>query len=321
MDGHRILFAGTPEIAVPLLREISKRFNVVGVLTSCDKSVGRSGKLVPSPVKAAAVEIGLPVLQFDSIRTPAREAVKALGPDTLLTFAFGRIFGPLFLKLFSGGCFNVHPSALPQFRGPSPIQFTIENGLENATISLQTLGLEMDQGDVWGASSFRLDGTETTQTLTERIANEAAAFVPDLLEEVFSKSVIAKPQVGEASYCTMIDREFGHLDFRRTVKENHCKIRSCYPWPKAWARVNGSDIFVTGVWGGFKELERVESMNNGLEVGDAGKIVEFRKDRGIGVQCSDGVLWITRLQLPAKKELDFKAFVNGNRWILTSRFE
>lgn len=317
MEDHRILLAGTPEIAVPLLKALAGRFNVVGVLTSSDKKVGRSDKLVPSPVKAAAMELGIPVLQFDTIRSEARQAVKAIGADTLISFAFGRIFGPMFLDLFPKGRFNVHPSALPQFRGPSPVQFTIDNGLQFAAISLQDIGLAMDEGDIWGVHSFPLDGTETNQSLTVRVASEAAAFVPDLLQSIFEGSVKPVPQLGDASYCTMIDRAFGQLDFNRTVRELHCRIRSCYPWPKAWARVNGGDIAITGVWGGFSYLDNPELP----DVIEPGKVVSFRKDRGIGVCCSDGILWITALQLPAKKELDFKAFVNGNRWILDSRFE
>ena len=317
MEEHRILLAGTPDIAVPLLKALCGSFNVVGVLTSTDKKVGRSDKLVPSPVKAAALELGLPVLQFDSIRTEARGEVAKLGADTLISFAFGRIFGPMFLGLFPKGRFNVHPSALPQLRGPSPVQFTIDQGLDYAAISLQDIGLAMDEGDIWGVHSFQLDGKETTQSLTDRVATEAAAFVPPLLKRIFEGSVKPVPQMGEASYCIMIDRRFGKLDFNKDVKSLHARIRCCYPWPKAWAHVNGTDIAVTGVWGGFSDLESLECPGTV----EPGKVVAFRKDRGIGVCCRDGILWITALQLPAKKELDFKAFVNGNRWILESRFE
>ena len=317
MEEHRILLAGTPDIAVPLLKTLCKNFNVVGVLTSSDKRVGRSDKLVPSPVKAAALELGLPVLQFDTIRTEARNAVKELGADTLISFAFGRIFGPMFLGLFPKGRFNVHPSALPQLRGPSPVQFTIDQGLRFAAISLQDIGLAMDEGDIWGVHSFPLDGKETNQSLTEKVAAEVASFVPPLLEKIFEGSVTPVPQVGEASYCTMIDRQFGKLDFTKDVRSLHARIRSCYPWPKAWAHVNGTDIAITGVWGGFSDLENLDRSENA----EPGKVVAFRKDRGIGICCGDGILWVTSLQLPAKKELDFKAFVNGNRWILESRFE
>ncbi len=317
MTEPRILYAGTPDISVPLLRALHSSFNVVGVLTSCDRSVGRSSRLVPTPVKAAATELGIPVLQFESLRTPARQAVKELGADTLVSFAFGKIFGPMFLDLFPNGRFNVHPSALPMFRGPSPIQFSIFSGLEKATISLQDIGLKMDEGDIWGTHSFPLSGMENTQSLTARVADEAAAFVPDLLRRIVLGEVCSRLQEGEASYCTMITRETGVLDFHRTARELHCRIRACYPWPKAWARVNGMDIAVTGVWGGFEDVEASEPCADK----EPGTVVSYRKDRGIGVACADRVLWITALQLPSKKELDHRAFVNGNQWILKSRFE
>ena len=317
MTEPKILFAGTPEISVPLLRALNENFNVVGVLTSCDKSVGRSKALVPSPVKSAALELGLPVLQFDSLRTQAREEVKKLGADTLISFAFGKIFGPLFLDLFPNGRFNVHPSALPMFRGPSPIQFTILEGLKEATISFQNLGLKMDEGEIWGKTTFDLDGKETTESLSEQVALKAALFVPSLLRDVVDGKVEPKAQEGEASYCTMIDRSTGNLDFHRTASELHRIVRTCNPWPKAWARVNGSDIAITGVWGGFNELCEEERS----DLPAPGTVVGMRKDRGIGVACSDRILWITSLQLPAKKDLDFKSFVNGNKWILDSCFE
>ena len=316
MTEPRILFAGTPDISVPLLRALAGTFNVVGVLTSTDKSVGRSGKPVPSPVKSAALELGIPVLQFDSLRTEAREAVAGLGADTLISFAFGKIFGPRFLDMFPNGRFNVHPSALPMFRGPSPIQFSILSGLKQATISFQNLGLKMDEGDIWGTVSFDLDGTETTESLSAVVAQKASEFIPSLLRDIIAGRAVCFPQQGDATYCTMITRETGVLDFNRTVSVLHRTVRACSPWPKAWAKVNGSDIAITGVWGGFRELE--EPCEN---LPAPGTVVGMRKDRGIGVACADGVLWITALQLPAKKDLDFKSFVNGNRWILDSRFE
>ncbi len=317
MTEPRILFAGTPEIAVPLLKALSGSFNVVGVLTSCDRSVGRSSKLVPTPVKAAALELGLPVLQFESLRTPARQAVRELGADTLVTFAFGKIFGPMFLDLFPNGRFNVHPSALPMFRGPSPIQSTILAGLDHATISFQDIGIKMDEGDIWGRHAIPLSGKENTQSLTDIVSQEAASFVPDLLRQMVGGKVQSSPQTGDVSYCTMITRETGVLDFNKTAKELHCQIRACYPWPKAWAKVNGTDIAITGVWGGFEDLEASDS----AEGKEPGTVIAYRKDRGIGVACSDKVLWLTALQLPAKKELDYKSFINGNQWILKSRFE
>lgn len=317
---NKILFAGTPEIAVPLLKALAKELpsncKVVGVLTSMDKSVGRSAKLCPSPVKVAATELGLPVLQFDSLKKEARAAVRELGANVLVTFAFGKIFGPLFLGLFSNGTFNVHPSPLPLFRGPSPIQATILHGLKEAAISLQTIGEKMDEGDLWAVEHFSLTGKETTQSLTQTVSEVAAKFVPNVLKQALCHEISAVPQQNGPSYCQMIQKEDGKLDFTKTAFELHCLVRASYPWPKAFAFADGKEILITSVWGGFKDLEAEEVLVDTKP----GTVVGFRKDKGIGVACKDKTLWINGLQLPSKKELDHKAFVNGNRWILESQF-
>ena len=281
--------------------------------------------MCPPPVKTAALELGIPVLQFDSLRTPAREAVKALGANVLVSFAFGRIFGPMFLALFPNGRFNVHPSHLPLFRGPSPIQATILGGLHEASISVQTIGEKMDEGDIWGMMEFPLEGTETTSSLTERISLEAASFVPKVLKEALSGEISPIAQCGEPSYCRMIEKADGKLDFSKSLLELHSLVRASYPWPKAFALANGREVFITSVWGGFSELDSAleESRTSALDgstLPEPGTVVGFRKDRGVGIACADGVLWVNGLQLPAKKEMDHKAFVNGNRWILDARF-
>ena len=330
LEKNKILFAGTPDIAVPLLKKLAQTCNVVGVLTAVDKSVGRSAKLCPSPVKVAAMELGLPVLQFDSLKKEARMAVRELGANVLVSFAYGKIFGPMFLALFPNGTFNVHPSPLPLFRGPSPIQATILHGLKEAAISLQVIGEKMDEGDLWAVERFPLTGKETTQSLTQTVSEVAANFVPDVLKQALSHEISAVPQGSGPSYCQMIEKEAGKLDFNKTAFELHCLVRASYPWPKAFAYADGKEVLITSVWGGFEELEAEELLVNSKSATSPdtnqpanlkpGTVVGFRKDRGIGVACADKVLWINGLQLPSKKELDHKAFVNGNRWILESQF-
>ncbi len=317
---HRILFAGTPQIAVPLLEALVSRsedlgFEVAGILTNPDSRQGRSSTLVASPVKIAAENLGLPVLQFDSLKTESRKAVRELGADTLVTFAFGKIFGPMFLSLFSGGCFNVHPSRLPELRGASPVQATIHRKLKNACISLQNVGEKMDEGDIWTTCDFSLEGTETTLSLSDTISHRAAEFVPKALHDIFCGKLVAHKQTGNATYCGMIDKNTAFTNFTMTAEDVHAHIRAMYPHPKAWTVYNGAVLSLLSVWGGFAELES-EPPVSGYE---PGSVVEFRKDRGIGIACADKLVWVTGFQLSGKKELDFKAFINGNRNFLASR--
>lgn len=310
----KILFAGTPEISVPLLSALADAMDVVAVLTAPDKPVGRSKQPQPSPVKEEALRLGIPVLQFESLRTEARQAVLETGADTLVTFAFGKIFGPKFLALFDR-TFNVHPSDLPLLRGPAPIQHEILYGFREAVISLQSMSEKMDEGDIWAKKSFALDGTETTQSLTEKVAIAAASFVPSVLSSVDGRS--SSPQEGSATYCTMIDPSMAVLEFNKPAEEVHAKIRAMYPWPKARASVDGREIMITSVYGGFAELENQDCVPQL----PPGSVFAFEKRKGLGVVCRDSVLWINGLQLPAKKEMDHVAFVNGNRWILGARFD
>lgn len=312
---NRILFAGTPDISVPLLKELASKFDVVAVLTATDKRQGRSSALVPSPVKQAAIELGIKVLQFDSLKTEARQAVMETGADTLVSFAYGKIFGPMFLSLFTKGTFNVHPSDLPVFRGPSPIQTTILHGLRRSCISVQEIGLKMDEGDIFAKIPFELDGTETDQSLNEKVSILASQTVPQVLENVFSGSVIPAKQEGEASYCTMMDKSMSHIDFSKKAEEVHALVRGIYPWPKAYAMSGDRQVFFCGVWGGFEQIDSEPCANC-----QVGSVTEVRKDRGIGIACSDKVIWVTSLQLPGKKEMDFKSFINGNQWIKNAVF-
>ena len=319
MNKTRVLFAGTPEIAVPLLKALiaDSSFEVVGVLTATDKRGARKSVLVPSPVKNAALENGLPVIQYESLRTQAREDVKLLKPDVLVTFAYGKIFGPMFLNLFEKGAFNVHPSALPHLRGASPVQHTILEASRECTLSFQRLALEMDAGDIVAVHSFKLCGTETTETLSEKVALFAAENVPGDLAKVLSGSVNPVAQSGKPTFCSVLEKKDAVLDFNSNVLDLHCRIRAMYPWPKAVCKANGKDIFITGVWGGFDDID---TSNEDFAYYKPGQAVGLVKKKGLGIKCSDGVLWVTSLQLPGKKETDVFSFANGNKWIVEATF-
>ena len=312
----KILFAGTPEIAVPLLQNLSENFEVRAVLTSPDRASGRSKQLLPSPVKAKALELDIPVLQFESLKTDARDAVRRTGADTLVSFAFGKIFGPRFLALFDNA-FNVHPSALPLLRGPAPIQWEIMNKMREASVSLQSISEKMDEGDIWKVDTFALDGTENTLTLTRSVALRAACFVPQALKDIESGKLHSFVQSADATYCSMIDASMAKADFSQPAPDVHALVRAMYPWPKAWVQIEGKKLFLTSVYGGFSELEEAQEIPDCPE----GTVFAFDKKKGLGVKCRNSVLWINGLQLPAKKEMDHIAFVNGNRWIIGARFD
>lgn len=300
----RILFAGTSDIAVPVLKRIASEFEIAGVLTASDKPGARSQKLVSSPVKIAAQELGLEVIQCDHVNKPERIAVRALAPDSLVSFSFGRIFGPMFLGLFDR-TMNIHPSPLPEARGPAPVQAAILSGNRNWAISFQEIGLAMDTGRLYDVLKFNLDGTETTDSLTQAIAAMAADRCVEVLSAIRDGSSQPVDQKGDGSVCSLVSKEDGKLDFSLTAMEVHSRIRAMYSWPKAFTALDGKPLFITGVHGGFSDIDAEPE-----EIAEPGTIMEIRKGLGMKVACADKAVWITRVQIPTKKEITFLDFAN-----------
>lgn len=305
----KILFAATGSIAVKTLEKLASLGLVRAVLTTPDVPGKRGKTLLPSPVKVKALELGLEVYQPETLRTEAREHIRTLGVDTLVSFCYGKIFGPKFLALFDGK-YNIHPSLLPRWRGCSPIYRTILERDREGGISIQELALEVDSGDILNTCRFQLDGTEDIPSLEGKVADLAA----DLAVETFSDPDGFKPrkQEGEISYSDMIDKSEAVLDFSRSAAELHAMIRACYPWPKAVAGYRGGQLFLLGVSGSvFSPFEKTCGEKPGTVVG-------LDRKRGFKIATGDGYLYVSRVQAPAKKEMDSSSYLNGDRMIIGS---
>ncbi|MCG8452172.1 MAG: methionyl-tRNA formyltransferase [Spirochaetales bacterium] len=298
----RILFAGTPDIAVPSLQALAAQFEVVGVLTAPDRKAGRGRSLQPSPVKACALELGLSVLQPPRLGAQAREEAATLQADLLVVFAYGRIFGPKFLSLFPQGAINMHPSALPQFRGPSPISAALLAGLETTALTVQDVALEMDSGDILAQDPFLILPEDTTASLTLRVAQEAAPVLCRVVGQFVEGTAVRQPQNHEeATYCHLVKKEDGLVDWNSSAAEIERCIRAYSPWPKARTPFAGGDLALL-------EAQVLPAQ----KTEDApGTVLGVDNSLGILIQTGDGVLAVTRLQAPARKPLGFREFLNG----------
>ncbi len=306
----RVLFAGTPEIAVPSLERLAGESTVCGVLTNPDTVKGRGKKLLPPPVKVKAVELGIPVLQFDSLGKAAREAVKLLHPDILAVFAYGRIFGEKFLSLFAYGGINVHPSLLPKYRGSSPILSAIRDGESETGITIQKIALEMDTGDIIRQIVIPLSGTETTASLSRLAAERGASLLVKVLTDMEKGVFPSRPQDEEkATYCRKITKEDGRIHWEESAVLIERKIRAFTPWPGSFTTFKGKKLNIVTA---YHDPARKNS-------GDTpGKVTGVDKTRGILVQTGEGVLVVTSLQLQSRKVMDWKTFVNGTPQIIGS---
>ncbi len=299
----RILFAGTPEIAVPSLERAAAEFDVCGVLTNPDKVQGRGKKILPPPVKVKAMELGIPVLQFDTLGSDARESITALAPDILAVYAYGRIFGPKFLSLFKLGGINVHPSLLPKYRGSSPILSAILHGDKESGITVQQIAQEMDRGDILTQFRFPLTGKETTFSLSEYAAVKGADLLVEVLHRIDEGTVESVPQNdAKATYCGKIEKSDGEINWGEAVEIIERKIRAFNPWPVCYSFLDGKRL----------NIFEAEIMQEGESGGDTpGKILGVDKNHGILVQTVNGILAVQKLQLQSKKAMDWKTFING----------
>ena len=223
----KILFAGTPAIAVPVLKVLSDNHQVSGVLTNPDRPAGRKNVLTPSPVKVCALERAIPVFQPEKLDTAFISFLKDEGFDTLITFAFGKIFKKEFLDIFTNGAFNIHPSLLPRWRGPAPINAAILAGDTVTGITIQKMGLKMDTGDIALQIPFPLEGNETAPELTEFVSLKSAELMPGFIKALEADSLNYTPQnEAKATYCINRAQDKGLPALARLLyhygRKDHC---------------------------------------------------------------------------------------------------
>ena len=316
----RILFAGSPAIAVPSLKICSdmemegKGITLAGVLTNPDSRRGRHGQEEPTDVSAAALELDairklkgfppIPQIKPEKLTSQARNEIAALAPELLVSFACSHFFGPRFLALFPKGGINIHPSLLPKYRGACPITAAILAGEKETGICIQRLAPEMDTGDILAMDVIKLSGRETTASLSETVSSGAALLLSGLLSDFDAKASITRSQKGEAVYCHSIKKEAGLIDWSKSAVEIDAQIRAYTPWPLSFTCFGDNMLFI---------LE-AEALETGKPVEAApGTVLGTDKDHGILIQTGNGTLAVSRLQWRAKKALDWKSFLNGTR--------
>ena len=308
----RVLFAGSPAIAVPSLEAVyNSGFELAGALTNADSPKGRHGTPEPTDVAAAVQKMnGVPVLKPEKLDAPAREQIASLKPDILVSFAYGHIFGPKFLSLFPLGGVNIHPSLLPKYRGPSPIQAAILNRDSVTGVTVQTLALEMDQGDILAVEKIELSGRETAGSLGELAAQKAARLLIQVLTKIKDGTVTKTAQNHEeASYCKLITRDDCLIDWTLSAAQIEAEIRAFDQGPLCRTIHKGRELYIL----------KADIFKGQAEKNNPGQVLGIDKENGILIQTGDGILSVTQLQYQAKKALFWRDFLNGARDFLGSR--
>ena len=344
-----VLFAGSPECAVPSLEAVARKHRIVAVLTNPAAPQGRSKELVPTPVAACAIRLieegiiapGTPIFTPEKLTQEARDAIAATKPDILACFAYGKIFGPKTLALFPMGAVNVHPSLLPRWRGSTPVPAAILALDAETGITVQKMALEMDAGDIIVQTRFPLDGTETAESLLSRAAAEGAPLLVESLDRLEAGTAsLTKQNETDATYCSMLKKEDGEIDWTQSAKSISAQIRAFTPWPGAFTTAVAGAAS-GGTAGGEAQTLLIldaheyrgpsgaasDSVHGVSPLGESpdqsgpqpGLVLGIDKKEGILVQTGEGILALGRLQWRTKKPLDWKSFLNGTRDFINSR--
>ncbi len=312
----RIVFMGTSEFAVlPLEHLILNQFQVVAVYTQPDKPAGRGRYLVSSPLKKAALTWHLPVVQPLSLKKA--EVVAQLAgfhPDVIVVAAFGQILPPSVLDLPRYGCINIHPSLLPRFRGASPVAAAILAGDEFTGVSIMVMDAGLDTGPVLARARIPISMPDTTGSLTAKLSLMAAWLLQEVLIRRLRGELIPQPQnEAEATYCGLISRQEGEIDWQLPAIDIGRRVRAFQPWPGGYTRWQGRQLKIIGAvpLPGERSLEpgRVVALSSATGASKA----------AFGVHTGDGILGILEVQLEGKRAISAAEFLRGQRQFIGVR--
>lgn len=300
----RIVFAGTPEFAVSSLRAAARHHEVVAVYTQPDRPAGRGRGLAPSPVKLEAVARGIPVYQPESLKDEAaQQLLRDLQPDLMVVVAYGLILPRAVLTIPTHGCWNVHASLLPRWRGAAPIQRAIQAGDERTGVCLMQMEAGLDTGPVLLHQELPIAATETGGQLHDRLAELGAQVLSDGLGLLRAGiKPIARPQPEQGvTYAHKLDKAEARLDWALDAGALARTVRAFNPWPIAEAALAGERVRIHG------------AVAVDVDHGQAPGTVLAAGREGIDIACGQGALRLRVLQREGGKAITAADYLNARR--------
>ncbi|MGI9554209.1 MAG: methionyl-tRNA formyltransferase [Thermodesulfobacteriota bacterium] len=298
----KIIFMGTPEFAVPSLRElVDSRHDVASVICQPDRPKGRGRKLASPPIKVLAAENSIPVLQPEKIKTDEfYEQLKDLNPDLICVTAYGKILPSNILMLPKYGCINVHASLLPKYRGAAPINWAIINGEKKTGITTMLMDEGMDTGDILLTEESEIAEVDTSIELGNKLSEIGAKLLIKTIDRLEANELTPlKQNDNEATYAPIIKKEVGKIDWNKNADEIRDLIRGTQPWPGAFTTYNDKNL-------------KIYKATLDPQEGDAGKII-FSDKETLLIGTGRNSLNVLELQIEGGKRLSIEQFQMGNK--------
>lgn len=302
LSSLNIVFAGTPEFAAHHLQAlIDSHHNLLAVYTQPDRPAGRGKKLTPSPVKQLAQAAGVPVYQPASLRDAEAQAqFRHLNADIMVVVAYGLLLPQAVLDTPRLGCINVHASLLPRWRGAAPIQRAIEAGDSETGVTIMQMEAGLDTGPMLNKARCSVEAEDTAASLHDRLAALGPPALLETLASLANGTARAEAQNdSQSNYARKIDKAEAEIDWQRTAVDLDRLVRAFNPFPIAYTLVGDERLRI-----------HAARVTGATTQGVPGSVLKVTGE-GVFVNCAEGVLQITQLQLPGKKILGAAEFVNG----------
>jgi methionyl-tRNA formyltransferase len=299
-----IVFFGSSSFSVPPLKSIAS--HAPWVVTKKAKPKGRGYSLDDNEVKKTAIELGLPLLEIGSFKDEAAQNLKELKPDLFVVASFGLILPKWILEVPAIGSINIHPSLLPKYRGPSPIQWAILNGEEKTGITIMKMVEKMDAGNIIYQEDAPVNHKDDAIILSMRLSERASQILPDVIDKIAAQGMMLgiEQKDEEASYTPIITKEMGRIDWNKRGSEILRQVRAFVLWPTAYTFLNDLMFKIFDV---EMDIAHRDSL--------AGTVFEKNRD-GILVTTVDGSILVKEVQLENRKRVKASEFANGYRGLV-----
>ncbi len=299
----KIIFVGTPEFgAIILDKLIQNNLKPLLVITAPDKQVGRKQILTPPPVKILAEKYKIPILQPDKIKDTTYE-IQNTNPDLIVVAAYSQIIPNDILKIPKYGCLNIHPSLLPRWRGPSPIQFAILNGDDKTGVTIIKMTEEIDAGPILRQKEIKIEEKETYTTLHNKLGKLGGNLLIETIPKLINNEIeVINQDESKSTYSKFLKKEDGKIDWKKSAREIERQIRAFNPWPGSFTMWKKRRIKILKA----RVLEKINTLTYPV-----GKTLVAPQNE-LCVQTGKGFLIIEKLQLEGKKEMASEEFIRGH---------
>ncbi len=324
----RILFMGTPDIAIESLDNLyNEGFEICGVVTAPDRPAGRGMKLIASPVKEYATKKNIKIFQPEKIvnNNEFKDEIRELKPDLVCVVAYGVILPKSFLKIPPLGCINLHPSMLPNYRGPAPIQWAVLNGDKKTGATIMYLNEKMDAGDIIKQQEVEIGEDETTGELWDKLSKIGSKLLVQTVKNIDAGIIERVPQPEEFTLAPMLNKEMAKIDWN-TKKSYEIKnlVRGLNPIMGTYTFLNNKKIKFWKVQNlNNEEYSEISKEFDHLEFENekCGTVLFANEKKGLYIKANEGIISVIEIQGENAKRMNINDFLRGNNIKIGEKFE